>query len=243
MRTTDLTADHSETDPLHIEAARIEDAYARRNPGDRYSWFQPGHVFMMQERERGILSLLQRYQFHNLETKRILDVGCGTGNWLRDLIRWGAEPRNIGAVELLEERVARARQLCPFGVEIRQNTAAQLPYGKETFDMVIQSTVFTSILDGGMKQQIASEMLRVLKPEGFILWYDFLVNNPRNPDVRGVPRMEIQSLFPGCDVRLKRITLAPPLTRRVAPYSWLVCYLLSKVPFLCTHYLGVIRKG
>jgi len=55
--------------------------------------------------------------------------------------------------------------------------------------------------------------------------------------------MEIQSLFPGCDVRLKRITLAPPLTRRVAPYSWLVCYLLSKVPFLCTHYLGVIRKG
>jgi len=109
--------------------------------------------------------------------------------------------------------------------------------------MVIQSTVFTSILEAGMKQQIASEMLRVLKPEGFILWYDFLVNNPRNPDVRGVPRMEIQSLFPGCDVRLKRITLAPPLTRRVAPYSWLVCYLLSKVPFLCTHYLGVIRKG
>ena len=193
MRTTDLTADHSETDPLHIEAARIEDAYARRNPGDRYSWFQPGHVFMMQERERGILSLLQRYQFHNLETKRILDVGCGTGNWLRDLIRWGAEPRNIGAVELLEERVARARQLCPFGVEIRQNTAAQLPYGKETFDMVIQSTVFTSILDGGMKQQIASEMLRVLKPEGLI-WVEVPFNQPYHPSPKDFWRVSLPGL-------------------------------------------------
>jgi hypothetical protein len=34
-------------------------------------------------------------------------------------------------------------------------------------------------------------MVRVLKPEGLILWYYYHVNNPSNPDVRGVKCREI----------------------------------------------------
>src|SRR5207245_4975939 len=104
-------------------------------------------------------------------------------------------------------------------------------------------TAFTSILDSRMKRTIASEMVRVLKPHGLILWYDYHVNNPRNPDVRGVKKQEIHQLFPGCRIALERITLAPPLVRLLAPYSWLACCLLEGIPFLCTHYLGVIQKG
>ncbi|HEX9633238.1 MAG TPA: hypothetical protein VGA02_12320 [Gemmatimonadales bacterium] len=44
-------------------------------------------------------------------------------------------------------------------------------------------------------------------------------------------------------VHLQRITLAPPLVRTVARRSWLAAYLLARIPFLRTHYLGVIRKG
>jgi hypothetical protein len=32
-----------------------------------------------------------------------------------------------------------------------------------------------------MKQQMAAEMLRVVKREGLILWYDYHVNNPGTP--------------------------------------------------------------
>jgi hypothetical protein len=85
-------------------------------------------------------------------------------------------------------------------------------------------------------------MLRVVKPRGVILWYDYHVNNPWNPDVRGVKKQEIRHLFPGCRVDLQRLTLAPPLARRLAPYSFLLCCLLEKIPLLCTHYLGVIRR-
>jgi len=99
------------------------------------------------------------------------------------------------------------------------------------------------MLDHGMKQQIAAEMLRVVKREGLILWYDFHVNNPRNPDVLGVKKREIFRLFPGCQIQLRPITLPPPLVRLLAPYSWLACYVLARIPFLCTHYLGVIQKG
>jgi hypothetical protein len=103
--------------------------------------------------------------------------------------------------------------------------------------------VFTSVLDPGIKQQMAAEMIRVLKKDGLILWYDFYVNNPSNADVRGVKEQEIYRLFPDCQIELQRVTLAYPIVRALAPHSWLTCYLLGKNPWLCTHYLGVIRKG
>jgi ubiquinone/menaquinone biosynthesis C-methylase UbiE len=118
----------------------------------------------------------------------------------------------------------------------------RLDYQNETFDLVLQSTVFTSVLDIRMKTQIAGEMCRVLRPNGLIFWYDYHMDNPRNPDVKGVKLREIKALFSNCEVRMKRITLAPPITRAIAPYSWLGCFVLSKVPWLCSHYIGVIRK-
>src|SRR5438067_13539414 len=98
----------------------------------------------------------------------------------------------------------------------------------------MQSTVFNSVLDASMKEELASEMCRVLKPDGLILWYDYHMNNPRNPDVKAVKRREIHAFFPHSDIRLQRITLAPPQARLLAPYSLLLCYFLRKVRWLCT---------
>jgi ubiquinone/menaquinone biosynthesis C-methylase UbiE len=196
----------------------------------------------MQEREQRLLALLQRNNLASLQTKRILEVGCGTGYWLREFIKWGARPEHITGIELLADRVAEARYVCPEAVSIVYGNAAELAFLATTFDLVVQSTVFTSVLDARIKQQMASEMLRVVKDDGFILWYDYHVNNPWNPDVRGIKKREIVQLFPGCRITLQRITLFPPLVRFLAPYSWLACYVLGKIPWLCTHYLGLISK-
>ena len=229
---------------VSAEEARIRAAYARREENDvRYSWISAGYQFVMQQRERRLLHLLGRYGFAALESKRILEVGCGTGQWLRDFIKWGARPENTTGIDLLQDRVATARRLCPPAVRIQCASAAQLPFSNERFDIVLQSTVFTSILDRDLRQQIAAEMMRVVKPEGLILWYDYHVNNPWNKDVRGVKRQEIYQLFPNCGIDLERITLLPPLARVMTQYSYLTCYLLEKIPPLCTHYLGAIRKG
>jgi len=106
----------------------------------------------------------------------------------------------------------------------------------------MQFTVFTSVLQKGIKKDIAKEMLRVLKKAGIIIWYDFSYNNPRNPDVKGIKKKEIVNLFPNCKFTFKRVTLAPPIARFIAPRSWLLCYLFEKLSFLCTHYLVIIRK-
>ena len=227
---------------LRAEESRIREAYTRRRNGDLYSRFNPAYLFMVQEREKRLLSLLSRYGCVPLKSKKILEIGCGTGDLLRDFVKWGSRPENVIGIDLLPERVAEAIELCPKSMKIHQGNAAQLQFPDESFDLVLQSTVFTSVLDEHMKRQLASEICRVLKPEGLIVWYDYHMNNPRNPDVKGVKEREIYALFPNCDIRLQRITLAPPIARLVAPHSWLLCYLMEKIPLLCTHNIGVIRR-
>jgi ubiquinone/menaquinone biosynthesis C-methylase UbiE len=197
---------------------------------------------MVQEREKLFLRLLSRQKCVPFETKKILEVGCGSGDMLRDFVKWGARPENVTGIELLPDRVAEAVHLCPKATEIHRGNAVKLQFPDNTFDLVVQSTVFTSVLDAAMKKEMASEMCRVLKPDGLILWYDYYMDNPKNPDVKGVKSQEIHALFSGYEIRLRRITLAPPLARILAPYSWLLCHLLSKLPWLCTHYIGVIRE-
>ena len=230
-------------DSSRTEEARIRAAYAKREQDDaRYSWFNHASQFMAQERERRVVALMDRCGIAALESQKILEVGCGTGYWLREFVKWGARPENITGIDLLSDRVTRARRLCPASVQLQCASAAHLPFSGSKFDLVLQSTVFTSILDHNLKRQVASEMLRVIKPDGLVVWYDYHVNNPWNPDVRGIKRREIASLFPGCHIELERLTLLPPLTRFLAPYSYMACYLLEKISPLCTHYLGVIRK-
>lgn len=93
-----------------------------------------------------------------------------------------------------------------------------------------------------MKVKIASEMLSALDNDGAIIWYDFHMDNPANPDVRGIKRDEIGQLFSGCHIDVQKITLAPPIGRPVAHVSHTLYGALSRIKPLCSHYIGVITK-
>jgi SAM-dependent methyltransferase len=178
----------------------------------------------------------------DLSSKRILEVGCGTGYWLRQFIQWGARPENLFGTDLLPERIEKARELCPPGVHLECGDASRLTFADDTFDVTAQVTVFTSILDNAMKTAVAREIHRVLKPRGWLLWYDYFLDNPWNPDVRGIRKKEIVRLFPGFDVHLERVTVAPPLGRILGKISPLAYQVTSSMKVLCTHRLGLIQK-
>jgi len=227
------------------EEHRIQEVYGRRRDGKDllYSWFNMGQVFMLQELERGILSLLKKSGIESLATTKILDIGCGSGYRIREFLKLGAVPENVTGIDLLDWRVNEARHLSPAGVRLECRNADKLLFSDASFDVVAQFMVFSSILDPHMKGAVASEMMRVLKEDGFIIWYDFFIRDPRNADVRAITKNEIKLLFPGCKIDLRRISLAAPLARLVAPRSWLLCYVLQGIKVLNTHYLGVIRKS
>ncbi len=226
------------------EVDRIRHAYAARaaaDYGDRYSYFNPGNLFIIQDRDRAMLRVLREAACHPLGQRNILEVGCGTGFWLRQFIQWGADPNRLCGLELDRARAAHARRACPAATTIVVADAGRAPVRSASFDLVFQSTLFTSVLDDEVRRALANEMLRAVRPGGLILWYDFRYNNPSNPDVRGIGRREIERLFPGCAMQFHSLTLAPILARTLAPVSWTGCRLMNLVPPLRTHLLVVIR--
>ena len=233
------------TDPHAAEIERIRAEYLRRAveiPPDFYGWSQEVNQFFHTQTYRACLEALVRESWFPLQGCRIADIGCGDGTWLLEFAQWGADPVDLFGIDLDETRITAARRRLPAS-ELVACDAHCLPWPSGSFDLVSQFTLLTSVLATPVKQAVAGEMLRVLKPGGIILWYDFQFNNPRNPNVRGIKATEIRSLFPGCDVKLTRVTLAPPIARLVVPTSWILALLLEKLPFLRTHYLGIVQKS
>ena len=228
------------------EAERLRDFYRRRAGSAMsrlYSPLNAAGLFTFQERERALLGALAMITDtpDRLAQLRVLDVGCGTGGLLQDFVRYGATPALLCGIDLLESRVIEARTRYPH-LDTRCANAEELPFADGSFDLVLCFTLFDTILDTGVRGRVSREILRVLKACGRVLLYDFRWNNPANPDVRKVTRQEIEQLFDGCECRLRRVTLAPPIARRVAAYSPMLAGLLAKIPFLCSHYIGIIRR-
>jgi SAM-dependent methyltransferase len=223
------------------EAERIRRAYGRRDTGrdERlYSKLQPAELLFSQGRQRVLASELTRRGVSSLAGLRVLEVGCGNGGVLLELLALGAERECLAGVDLLEHWVTEARARLP-GADIRLADATRLPYSSASMDLVLQYTALSSILVADVRAAVAREMLRVVAPTGVIVSYDF-VWNPRNRDTRGLGRREIRYLFPDCPIRFRSVTLAPPLARLLAPRSYLACQVLEAVRLLNTHLLAIV---
>jgi SAM-dependent methyltransferase len=221
------------------ELDRIAERYARRGGnGDRYSLLRPEVWQMWQERQRALLRLLAMRPGVPADW-RATEVGCGAGGNLFDLLRIGLLPAHLTGIELLPERLAAARAALPEGVRLLAGDASTANVAAASQDLVLQSTVFSSILDDALQQRVADAMWRWLKPGGAVVWYDFTVNNPRNRDVRGVPLSRVRALFPQGHFTARRVTLAPPLARAL-PGAY---PLLNLLPLLRTHRLVLIEKS
>ena len=68
-------------------------------------------------------------------------------------MQMGFLPGNLVGNELLEERAAVARKRLPAAIKILVGDAAEIDLAEGPFDIVYQSTVFTSILDEYFQQK------------------------------------------------------------------------------------------
>ncbi|HST88742.1 MAG TPA: class I SAM-dependent methyltransferase [Ktedonobacterales bacterium] len=236
-------------DDTQRELARITEEYHRRAAGQRvppgaYSLFNDAALLHVHGIERALLDLLRRHHLTDLVETTVLDIGCGSGSQLRRLLDYGAMPEHLTGIDLLPERIERARHLNPAMQWVR-GSAHELPFADAHFDLVTTYTMFSSILDEPLRRRIAAEMWRVLKPGGMVIVYDFAFDNPRNPAVRGITRRHLRSLFaqPGAQFDIRRLTLAPPLARRVAPRSRLLALALADLKLLNTHLLAGITHS
>jgi SAM-dependent methyltransferase len=226
----------------HDEARAVAQRYARRADAGRYDPRRPEVWQERQARQRALLALLARHRPGPLSALDLFEVGCGHGDNLLELVQLGFDPARLVANELLPARAAAARARLPAAVALHEGDAAALGLPDASFDLVLQSTVFSSLLDEAFQQRLADRMWRWLRPGGAVVWYDFTWDNPRNPDVRGVPLARVRQLFPAGTIDARRVTLAPPLARAVVRWHPGLWRLLHLLPPLRTHVLAWIAK-
>lgn len=225
------------------DVAAMAGRYARRAAmAGLYDPLRPEVMLARQERLRVLAALLRRHARAPLAGLSLLEVGCGDGGNLLELIGLGFDPALLLANELLPERAAAARARLPAAVRVLEGDALALPLPEASLDLVLQSTVFSSLLDPGFRARLAARLWAWLKPGGAVIWYDFAVDNPRNPDVRGVPVARVRQLFPQAEFEVHRVTLAPPLARAACRLHPSLYTVLNAVPWLRTHRLAWICK-
>jgi|SRR3990170_5362746 len=229
----------------HLETDEVKARYERRKSSiesDRYSFLNPSVWQSVHERQRVMLQLLARLGFTNFADTKLVEVGCGAGGNLLEFLRLGFQPENLTGIELLEERIAQANKVLPAGV-IHGGDANSINITPASQDIVFQSVVFSSLLDDAFQEALAARMWEWVKPGGGVLWYDFIYNNPNNPDVRGVSVKRIRKFFPNGKLIVCRVTLAPPIARRVCRIHPVLYSFFNVFPFLRTHVLCWIKKN
>lgn len=228
--------DRAERDRL----TRVYDTYAS-NPYYRKIWSaSAASIFMSASKWKTIASLLVDLGF-DLSQARVLDLGAGEGNDCAHFMRLGVKAGRLLALDILQARARRARE-SHVGLASLVGNAERLPFADESFDVVYQSVMLSSVLDPDRRGRILGEARRVLRSGGVFLSYDVRYPNPWNRNTRPVRGSEIEDAFDGWPLRLRSLTALPPLMRLLAPVSMMACRALESLAPLRSHLLAVARK-
>jgi len=222
----------------------IQEEYARRT--ERWNQRDEGRRRLDQTLLERTLAdygkMLARAGLLPLGERSVLDFGSGRNEFLvacRE--RWGQTGSMLGGVELMPDRVERGLADYPY-LTLTCGSADKLDYPDASFDLVHQGMLLSSVLDEALRRAIRDEMDRVLRPGGYVLWYDF-VWNPTNPHARGIPWREVRDYFAGWQVvDRRRVTVAPPLARIAARLWEPLVGLLESCRVLNLWQLALLRK-
>ena len=156
-----------------------------------------------------------------------------------------AEAAGIAAawtgVDLRKAAVEQAAAAHPRGIFL-EAAADEMPFMDGSFDVAVCAVLFSSLLSQAMETRVAAEIRRVLRPWGWVVWYDLRYDNPGNPAVHGMTRERIGELFSGWPAELRTYTLLPPIARRLGPTTPVAYPLLHAIPWLRSHLLGRLQR-
>ncbi len=169
---------------------------------------------------------------------RMLDVGCGYGAWLRTFVELGADPTRLSGIDLMPERIAHAFRTNRM-IHWAQAEASALPFADCSFDMVLQSVVFSSVPDDALRRRMAAEMFRVCDEGGHIVWIDH-----KRPSglLAGFDVPSVTAYFPGTVLRYGE-SVHPRYFRLMhRQFDWLAELIYRVSRFGCESWLLILQK-
>lgn len=220
------------------EIRRTYEAYRRTGRSRIWDLDNRGFRRIVRDRDQALI----RYLGRSLPVSgRVLDIGCGDGRLAAIAKEAGLPIMAWVGVDLDPDAVASASRRFPFASFI-EASADRLPLEPASVDVVVASTLFSSLPSPDLEAAVAAEIRRVLAPAGWLVWYDLRYDNPANRAVHGLSRRRIAQLFPGWKAEIRPITLLPPIARRLGATTPVLYPLLEKMPLLRSHLVGRLHR-
>lgn len=204
-----------------------------------WTMHKPLVLFYRHELERALARALRRAGVA-LEGRRILEDGCGEGRFLRQLVEFGAEPARVYGVERDAAALNAARERASRARYVRADAAA-LPFQDGRFDVATQSVLFSSLPPGETRRRAATELARVLRPGGLLIWYDF-VERAREGLPRGLELGEVRALFPGWPMTAYKFGLRFRWASVLVNKALWLAHLLAAAGVRRSHYVILLTK-
>ena len=106
----------------------------------------------------------------------ILDVGCGYGRSLNELYK--RKYKNLTGIDYSQGMINRGLKKYPH-LNLIKTDGEEIPFPDNTFDAALLIAVLTSNITLEDQENIISEIIRVLKPDGILYLADFLINQDK----------------------------------------------------------------
>ncbi|MDO8511440.1 MAG: class I SAM-dependent methyltransferase [Nanoarchaeota archaeon] len=139
---------------------------------------RPLFQFWMRKFYQPVLKMIDR--------GKVLDVSCGTGEFLRELVK---KKKNIlYGIDLSSQMITKARRKLVNQAKLKKADVHQLPFTDNSFDYVVSTESFHHYYD---QSRAIAEMKRVAKKGGKVIVVDI------NFFLRPIHRL-FEKLEPGC---------------------------------------------
>jgi len=211
--------------------ARYAERFADDRPEVRYAWSRLTVRIQAALDGAGL----------DLASARVLDVGCGGGGLMAWLLERGVQPARLLGVDLVVPRLHQARRHAP-AAGLALADGARLPLRDGRLDVVLALTSLSSMPSLAMRRDAAAQMLRVLRPGGVALCYEFVHKNPLNKYTVTLRPRQLAALFEGARVEIHRMSLHPWLVRALWPFGPRVLDAVEGIGALRSHLLAVVKK-
>lgn len=207
--------------------------------GEIWNWESPAGKLRWERRVKMLTK-------HIKPEDKVLELGCGTGYFTREIIKTGA---SVVAIDISPDLLAVAKKnINNSNISFCEENAYQMTFSEEYFDSVIGSSVLHH-LD---VEKAVSEIYRVLKPNGFIAFTEPNMMNPQialqknipwlkrklgdSPDETAFFRWQIIRLLKKYNFRQIEVIpfdfLHPAIPSRLINPISAMGYFIEKIPFI-----------
>jgi len=216
-----------------------------------YTTLRDDILIFKQDTEKRLVKIIRESFNGDIKKLTVLEVGTGWGQRFRSFLDMGFESSNLYGIDLLQNFIESARKWSG-DLNFICGDAQNLPYENDSFDIVFQCVAFSSIIDRNIIKNICSEMIRVVKDDGIIIWIDFGIKGQKKyyegtQYLQSIELNEIKSFFPDCNMKFENKIYLKPFFWKICnhkdKYNKILYKFFSNFNLCKSHYVIVLKKN